>query len=242
MSSEVRFGNVSSIDYEAGKCEVTYPDRDDTVTEMVPFLSNGEYQTPEVDDLVLVLHPGESPEDAVVVGTVWNEKNKPPEGKEKVYRKDYANSRGKAYRKFDANAKELTDYVDGKKILKAKSLEIQVGGATVTISEGGEIKVTSPAGITLASIRRIENDGIDHQCDRWNSEHPGRRWRCCCVRQIAGIAYAHRKPWQENIRTPVRRFWNVCWNFRRCDFLRGTPACAHPVKLQGNDRRKLGGT
>ena len=31
MSSEVRFGNVSSIDYEAGKCEVTYPDRDDTV-------------------------------------------------------------------------------------------------------------------------------------------------------------------------------------------------------------------
>ena len=57
MSSEVRFGNVSSIDYEAGKCEVTYPDRDDTVTEMVPFLSNGEYQTPEVDDLVLVLHP-----------------------------------------------------------------------------------------------------------------------------------------------------------------------------------------
>ena len=30
MSSEVRFGNVSSIDYEAGKCEVTYPDRDDT--------------------------------------------------------------------------------------------------------------------------------------------------------------------------------------------------------------------
>ena len=123
---------------------------------MVPFLSNGEYQTPEVDDLVLVLHPQESPEDAVVMGTVWNEKNKPPEGKEKVYRKDYANSRGKAYRKFDANAKELTDYVDGKKILKAKSLEIQVGGATVTISEGGEIKVTSPAGITLAASGELK--------------------------------------------------------------------------------------
>lgn len=96
------------------------------------------------------------PEDAVVMGTVWNEKNKPPEGKEKVYRKDYANSRGKAYRKFDANAKELTDYVDGKKILKAKSLEIQVGGATVTISEGGEIKVTSPAGIALAASGELK--------------------------------------------------------------------------------------
>lgn len=91
-----------------------------------------------------------------MVGTVWNEKNKPPEGKEKVYRKDYANSRGKAYRKFDANAKELTDYVDGKKILKAKSLEIQVGGATVTISEGGEIKVTSPAGIALAASGELK--------------------------------------------------------------------------------------
>ena len=41
-------------------------------------------------------------------------------------------------------------------ILKAKSLEIQVGGATVTISEGGEIKVTSPAGITLAASGELK--------------------------------------------------------------------------------------
>ena len=238
MSSEVRFGNVSSIDYEAGKCEVTYPDRDDTVTEMVPFLSNGEYQTPEVDDLVLVLHPGESPEDAVVVGTVWNEKNKPPEGKEKVYRKDYANSRGKAYRKFDANAKELTDYVDGKKILKAKSLEIQVGGATVTISEDGEIKVTSPAGIALAASGELKMTASTITATAGTVNIQGGGGDVV----VSGVAYTHRKPWQENIRTPVRRFWNVCWNFRRCDFLCGTPACAHPVKLQGNDRRKLGGT
>ena len=46
--------------------------------------------------------------------------------------------------------------MDGKKILKAKSLEIQVGGATVTISEGGEIKVTSPAGITLAASGELK--------------------------------------------------------------------------------------
>ena len=47
MSSEVRLGNVSYIDYENGLCEVTYPDRDDTVTEMVPFLSRREYMMPE---------------------------------------------------------------------------------------------------------------------------------------------------------------------------------------------------
>lgn len=156
MSSEVRLGNVSSIDYENGLCEVTYPDRDDTVTEMVPMLSNREYRMPEVDDLVVVLHPGDSPEDAVILGTIWNEKIKPVEGKEKVFRKEYSNEDGKAYRKFDANAKELLDFVDGKKILKAKSLEVKVGGTTVTISEGGDVKITSPASITVQAASELK--------------------------------------------------------------------------------------
>lgn len=156
MSSEVRLGNVSSIDYENGLCEVTYPDRDDTVTEMVPFLSRREYMMPEVDDLVVVLHPGDSPEDAVVLGTIWNEKIKPAEGKKKIFRKEYCNEDGKAYRKFDANAKELLDFVDGKKILKAKSLEVKIGSATVTISEGGDVKITSPASITVQAASELK--------------------------------------------------------------------------------------
>lgn len=156
MSSEVRLGNVSSIDYENGLCEVTYPDRDDTVTEMVPMLSNREYRMPEVDDLVVVLHPGDSPEDAVILGTIWNEKIKPAEGKEKVFRKEYCNEDGKAYRKFDANAKELLDFVDGKKILKAKSLEIKIGSATVTISKSGSVKVDSPAGIEIKASGELK--------------------------------------------------------------------------------------
>lgn len=156
MSSEVRIGNVSSIDYENGLCEVTYPDRDDTVTEMVPMLSNREYRMPEVDDLVVVLHPGDSPEDAVILGTIWNEKIKPAEGKEKVFRKEYSNEDGKAYRKFDANAKELLDFVDGKKILKAKSLEIKIGSATVTISESGSVKVDSTAGIEIKASGELK--------------------------------------------------------------------------------------
>lgn len=156
MSSEVRLGNVSSIDYENGLCEVTYPDRDDTVTEMVPMLSNREYRMPEVDDLVVVLHPGDSPEDAVILGTIWNEKIKPAEGKEKVFRKEYCNEDGKAYRKFDANTKELLDFVDGKKILKAKSLEIKIGSATVTIGESGSVKVNSPAGIEIKASGELK--------------------------------------------------------------------------------------
>lgn len=154
--SEVRVGYVSSIDYENGLCEIHYPDRDDTVTEMVPLLSNREYRTPEVEDMVLVLHPGDSPEDAVVMGTIWNEKIKPAEGKKGIYRKELSNKDGQAYRKFDANAKELTDHVDGKHILEAKSLEIKVGGATVTISESGAVTVNSPAGITIKAAGTLE--------------------------------------------------------------------------------------
>lgn len=123
---------------------------------MAPFLSRREYMMPEVDDLVVVLHPGDSPEDAVVLGTIWNEKIKPAEGKEKIFRKEYCNEDGKAYRKFDANAKELLDFVDGKKILKAKSLEVKIGSATVTISEGGNVKITSPASITVQAASELK--------------------------------------------------------------------------------------
>ena len=154
--SEVRVGYVSSIDYENGFCEVHYPDRDDTVTEKVPFLYNREYRMPEVEDMVVVVHPGDSPEDAVVLGTINNEKLKPKEGKKGVFRKEYSNTDGQAYRKFDANAKELTDHVDGKQILEAKSLEIKVGGATVTISESGAVTVNSPAGITIKAAGTLE--------------------------------------------------------------------------------------
>lgn len=149
MSSEFRIGYVSSIDYENGMCEVTYPDRDDTVTDKVPFLANREYVMPQVDDTVAVLHPADAPEDAVVLGTIWNQKKKPAEGKEKLYRKDYSNVDGQAYRKFDGNSKELTDKVEGKKILEAKKLEIKVGGATVTVNESGTVTINSPADISV---------------------------------------------------------------------------------------------
>ena len=154
--SEFRIGYVSSIDYENGLCEVHYPDRDDTVTEKVPFISNREYRMPEVEDLVAVLHPGDSPEDAVVLGTIWNEKNKPTEGKKGTYRKEYSNKNGQAYRKFDADAKELTDKVKGKKILEAESLEIKGGGATVTVSKSGAVTINSPAGITIKAAGTME--------------------------------------------------------------------------------------
>ena len=72
-------------------------------------------------------------------------KIKPAEGKKGIYRKEYSNKNGEAYRKFDADAKELTDKVKGKKILEAESLEIKVGGATVTVGKSGAVTINSPS-------------------------------------------------------------------------------------------------
>ena len=81
---------------------------------------------------------------------------KPAEGKKGIYRKEYSNKNGEAYRKFDADAKELTDKVKGKKILEAESLEIKVGGATVTVGKSGAVTINSPAGITIKAAGTME--------------------------------------------------------------------------------------
>ena len=46
--------------------------------------------------------------------------------------------------------------MDGKKVLKAKSLEVKVGGTTVTISESGNVKVSSPAGIEIKASGELK--------------------------------------------------------------------------------------
>ena len=81
---------------------------------------------------------------------------KPAEGKKGIYRKEYSNKNGEAYRKFDADAKELTDKVKGKKILEAENLEIKVGGATVTVGKSGAVTINSPAGITIKAAGTME--------------------------------------------------------------------------------------
>lgn len=120
MKSEVRFGRVSNIDYPAGTCEVTYKDRDDTVTKQVSFISNRRYIMPKVGDLLIVLHPGAQPEDAVVLGTIWNEVNVPPEGYEGLFRQDYDLEYGKCYRKYDANVPESLYHIEGDDYVEIK--------------------------------------------------------------------------------------------------------------------------
>ena len=168
MKSEVRFGRVSNIDYPAGTCEVTYKDRDETVTKQVSFISNRQYIMPKVGDLLIALHPGTQSEDAVVLGTIWNNVNTPAEGYEGLYRKDYDLEQGKCYRRYDANVPEALyhiegdDYVEvkknqqtdidgdanitikGKLVLKVGSCTVTIEDGTVTVDAASKLNMTAP--------------------------------------------------------------------------------------------------
>lgn len=123
MVNEIRVGKVSSIDYAAGLVRVAYHDKDDSVTQPIPMLSN-EYNMPQVGDQVLVLHLSNGAEAGLVLGRYWNGKNKPPEGKAGLFRKDLGRTPGAAMIRYDGNT--LTIKCTG-------AINIEAGGA-VTIN------------------------------------------------------------------------------------------------------------
>jgi phage baseplate assembly protein gpV len=120
MGNEIRLGKVSAIDYATGMVRVVYHEKDDSVTRLIPLISN-EYEMPEVEDQVLVLHLSNGTEAGVVIGRPWSEKNKPPEGAAGLYRKEMARTPGEA----------MIRYKDGTLTLKAGSVVVN-GNLTVT--------------------------------------------------------------------------------------------------------------
>ena len=46
MADSIRFGKVSNINYKTGCMEVTYEDREDSVTDMIPMLANAGFKMP----------------------------------------------------------------------------------------------------------------------------------------------------------------------------------------------------
>ena len=98
MADTIRFGKVSNIDYETGCMEITYEDRGDSVTDMIPMLANAGYKMPQVGETVAVAHNSNGEEEGIVLGTVWGEKTKPPQGKQNFFRQDFDDEPGKAIR------------------------------------------------------------------------------------------------------------------------------------------------
>ena len=71
MADSIRFGKVSNINYKTGCMKVTYEDREDSVTDMIPILANAGYKMPKVGDTVVVAHNSNGEEEGVVLGTTW---------------------------------------------------------------------------------------------------------------------------------------------------------------------------
>ncbi len=91
--NEVRVGRVSSINYEAGTVRVVYLDKSDKTTAELPvFCGMGEYQMPQINDAVLVLHLSNDSSIGIVMGRFWSAKNIPVQGAEGVYRKVFDSS------------------------------------------------------------------------------------------------------------------------------------------------------
>ncbi len=102
----LRLGKISTINYKDGTARVLYTDRDNAVTAELPLLSF-EYRMPAVDDLVLVCHLPNGSAAGIILGPVWNDNNRPAEGKEGLYRKDLDKTAGKCFLRYDGSELQI---------------------------------------------------------------------------------------------------------------------------------------
>lgn len=102
----LRLGQISTINYKDGTARVLYTDRDNAVTAELPLLSF-EYRMPAVDDFVLVCHLPNGGAAGIILGPIWNDNNRPPEGKEGLYRKDFDKTAGKCFMRYDGNELQI---------------------------------------------------------------------------------------------------------------------------------------
>lgn len=152
MGNEIRLGKVSAIDYAAGMARVVYHEKDDSVTRLIPFISD-EYSMPEIGDQVLVLHLSNGTEAGVILGRPWSGRNVPPEGEKGLYRKDLARAPGEA----------MIRYQDGTMTIKAANVVVD-GNLTVTGSLSVTGTITSQgdtvaAGISVQSHKHTDSIG-----------------------------------------------------------------------------------
>ena len=102
----LRLGKISTINYKDGTARVLYTDRDNAVTAELPLLSF-EYRMPAIDDLVLVCHLPNGGAAGIILGPVWNDNNRPPEGKEGLYRKEFDKTAGMCFLRYDGSELQI---------------------------------------------------------------------------------------------------------------------------------------
>lgn len=104
--AELRFGRVSSVDYETGRISVYYSDMSKCVTDYLPMVSNGIYIMPRIGAKVAVLHLTHDLSEGIVLGTMWEGSNVPIEASESVIHISFDGT--DAYVKYDKLSGILT--------------------------------------------------------------------------------------------------------------------------------------
>lgn len=138
--SEIRIGKVSSVDYKSGMARVTYRDKDDSVTMNLATANfNSEYCMPEPGQDVIVAHLSNGSSRAVLLGTVWNQKNIPSEGGRNLYRKDFSRKKNAAYVRY---SDETGEYL-------IKAANVHVNGVNKTVLDGPMVEISANIGILL---------------------------------------------------------------------------------------------
>lgn len=153
----IRVGEVSKVNYEAGTIEVTYKDRDDSVTSEICMISNALYRMPVVGTLVAVLHNSDSAEMGTCIGTFWNTENKPVSGAEGLYRYDFNDEQGKAYEKYDGKSGDYERAIDGNTTESTEKNAAHEVKGNVTFTVGGDMTFA----VGSATVKVKQNGSVE---------------------------------------------------------------------------------
>lgn len=126
MNNFIRVGIVSVTYPEKNSCRVMFPDNDNLVSGELRILHRGsaknqDYWMPDVDDEVVCIFPGndDNYSDGFVVGSLFNEVQKPNASSQDIQRKDFS---GGSYFEFDRSSGNLEISCTGNITLKAKNI------------------------------------------------------------------------------------------------------------------------
>lgn len=124
----IRVGRISSVNYEKGMVKVVYTDKNNEVTDDLPYLNfGGQYFMPAIDDMVLVLHLSNGSAMGIVCGSFWSQKNLPYENGKGLYRQEMSKTPNKAVMRYSEASGEFR--------LKADSIVFETcGSGTVSVA------------------------------------------------------------------------------------------------------------
>lgn len=136
MSDVIRAGYISAVNYQDGTAQVVYKDRDNSTSPYMPVWSN-EYNMPDVDTLVYVIHLQNGGTRGMILVPPYTDDNRPTEGKKGIWRKDFGDG---SYIRYDYDSQHM-DIVTHS--LHVETLEI---GGDLTVDGGIKAKTINTTG------------------------------------------------------------------------------------------------